>query len=566
MTGERWRQLGNERKAHAKGSAMHYLRYCTILTTTWALTFILSHPSVGAEQGPMPRVVADSATKAAPAGASEASVERLTHAIDTAFDRFWKENGITPATLADDAEFLRRASLDIMGRIPSPTEVRTFLAGKDPKKRAKVVDEMLGRTGYLNHFSTVLRQTWLPQSLDNPQFQFVGVQFETWVRNRLRDNTGMANMVREIVTAPTLFNGRGIQPGINPNETPFAFNQVNEFKPENVAASVSRLFMGVKIECAQCHNHPFAPYKKEQFWELAAFFAEIQPAVANVRDDKVKREIKIPETTKVVQAKFFDGAAPKWENGKSPRTTFADWLLANENAYFAKNFANRMWAHFMGLGLTEPVDEPSDENPPVLPELMNTLAQAVVDANYDIKYLIRAITRSKVYQLTSRQTHPTQTEPKQFARMNVKAMSAEQLFDSLAQATGYIDPTPAQQRAFSFGVRRDLLTKFASTEKATEKQTSILQALTLMNGSFINEQTNPDRSQFLGAVVDMPLWDTKAKVEVLFLSALSRFPTPQEHEKFSSYIERGGVAGDKKKAAADVFWALLNSTEFSLNH
>src|SRR4029079_15321697 len=139
---------------------------------------------------------------------------------------------------------------------------------------------------------------------------------------------------------------------------------------ETVPPPPSRLFMGVKIECAQCHNHPFAPYKKEQFWELAAFFAEVQPAIANVSDPKYKREIRIPgDKPKTVQAKFFnDGKAPAWDAKKSPRETFADWLTSKDNPYFPRNLVNRTWAHFLGLGLVEAIDEPSEGHPHAIPE------------------------------------------------------------------------------------------------------------------------------------------------------------------------------------------------------
>jgi hypothetical protein len=150
--------------------------------------------------------------------------------------------------------------------------------------------------------------------------------------------------------------------------------------------------------------------------------------------------------------------------------------------------------------------------------------------------------------------------------MSVKAMRAEQLYDSLGRATGYHDPTPAAERPFTFGPRSEFLGKFASTEKLTEKQTSILQALTLMNGRLVNDQTSLDRSQFLAGVVDAPFLDTKGKVEALFLASLSRLPAPNEADKFGSYVDRGGAGGDKKKAVTDVFWALLNSSEFVLNH
>jgi Protein of unknown function (DUF1549)/Protein of unknown function (DUF1553) len=520
------------------------------------LMLAIALPAMANEKAPAPREVS-----------SDRALDDVVRKIDRHLDEFWAANKITPAPVADDAEFLRRLSLDIIGRIPTASEARAFLDSKDPDKRAKKIDELLARSGYLNHFATVLRQTWAPQAGDNRQFEFLATQFEGWIRNQLKDNVPMDKVVREMLTVPTLFAGRRGEPiQFDQTNSPFAFVQVNEFKPENVAAAASRLFMGVKIECAQCHNHPFAPYKKEQFWELAAFFAEVQPAIANISDPKYKREIRIPDTPKTVQARFFnDGREPEWDAKKSPRETFSDWLTAPKNPYFARNMVNRTWAHFMGLGLIEPIDEPSDDNPPVMPELLDDLARAFIDAKYDAKFVIRAVTRSKAYQLTSRQTHASQADSRRFGRMNVKAMTGEQLFDSLAIATGYHDTTPVRERQFG-GIRREFITKFGSTEKATEKQTSILQALTLMNGRFLNDQTSLDRSQLLAGIIDAPFFDTADRVETLYLASLGRMPTPAEAEKLASYVDRGGSVGDKKKAVADVFWALLNSSEFILNH
>jgi hypothetical protein len=215
--------------------------------------------------------------------------------------------------------------------------------------------------------------------------------------------------------------------------------------------------------------------------------------------------------------------------------------------------------------LIDPIDEPNADNPPAIPELLDELAKVFVESGYDLRFLTRVVARSKAYQLTSKQSDASHADPKRFARVAVKAMTGEQLFDSLAMATGYHDGTPQQEREF-FGVRREFITRFGSTEKVTEKQTSILQALTLMNGRFVNDQTSLDRSQFLAGVIDAPFLDTAGKVESLFLASLSRQPTPPEAEKFGSYVDRGGPTGDKKKALADVFWALLNSSEFVLNH
>lgn len=525
------------------------------------LVTIVPALTVAQQKGPMPRDVSP-----------DRGVDEIVQIINKHFDEFWSRNGITPAPIADDAEFLRRLSLDLIGRIPTPAEARAFIEDKDTNKRTKKTEEFLTKSSFLNHFASVYRQLWVPQTVENPQFQFVGPQFENWLRNRFKANTSMDKMVREMLTQKTLFAGRG-QQAFQPADAdnPFLFLQVNEFKPENVASAASRLFMGVKIECAQCHNHPFAPYKREQFWEQAAFFAEVQPAIANISDMKAKREIKIqdpnPAKAVVVPARYFDdGQEPRWDNAKSPREIFADWLTSPKNPYFAKNMVNRTWAHFLGLGIIDPIDEPSQDNQAIIPELLDDLAKAYIASGYDTRFLIRAITRSKVYHLTSRQTDETQSEARQFARMNVKALSGEQLFDSLAVATGYIDPTPFNQRQFNFGERREFITKFASAEKLTDKQTSILQALTLMNGRFINDQTHMDRSQFLAGVIDAPFLKTNGKVEAIYLATMSRKPTPEELEKHASYIDRGGVSNDNRKAVTDVFWSLLNSSEFMLNH
>jgi hypothetical protein len=497
----------------------------------------------------------------------EANLQQVVDKVNRQLDEFWAKNKVHPSETASDAEFLRRASLDIVGQIPFTSEVRDFLDSKDPQKRAKKIDELLNRPAFINHFTTTLRREWVPQTFENPQLEFVGFQFEGWVREKLKKQTSMDQMVRELLTAPTLFaRGRPVN-DFNENASPTAFNQANEFKPENVAAAASRLFMGVKLECCQCHNHPFNSYKREQFWEQAAFFAEVQPTIANISDVTLKREIKIPESPTVVQAKFFDGKNPQWNDSVSPRETYVNWLVSDNNPFFARNMVNRMWSHFFGLGFIEPIDEPGAENPPMIPAVEEELVQAFIASKYDMRFLMKAIARSKVYSLSSKMTHKSQENPRLFARMNLKGLSAEQVFDSLAVATGYSDSILQGRRFNNFGTTRgEFLTKFSTTEKRIEQQTSILQALTLMNGKFINDQTHLERSQTLAIVIDAPFLKADAKLETLFIAALSRKPTKEEMEKFSSYVERGGATDDKKKALADVFWSLLNSTEFILNH
>jgi hypothetical protein len=336
--------------------------------------------------------------------------------------------------------------------------------------------------------------------------------------------------------------------------------------------------LGVKLECAQCHDHPFAPYTRDQFWQFAAFFAELNPLsgerpgfVGPVQPQSDRNSIGIPGTEKKVKATFFDGSTPNWVPDRSPRVELADWLVSAKNPYFAKNMANRVWAHFFGLGILDPVDEPGENNPPSHPELMDDLGKAFAENGFDTQTLIRGITRSKAYQLTSKMTHPGQADPRRFARMNLKGLTPSQLFDSLVAATGYREPAFLRnQQNFGFvqpnNPRSAFLVRFASNERPTETHTTILQALMLMNGQFIGDQTDLVKSEVLAAIADMPGWGTKERVTNLFLTAFARNPSPEELEKFASYVDRGGSAGDKKKALADVFWVLLNSPEFLFNH
>jgi hypothetical protein len=527
------------------------------------------------------------AVLAAPAAASADPADRLAAAIDRHLAADWQARGIIPADPADDAEFVRRVYLDLLGRAPKAAETRDFLDDKNPDKRKKIVERLLMSPVHAVHFAAVTRASWLPQTLSNPQFIGSGNQFETWLRLRFQENTPADEVVRRIVTAPVRSvggrNNRFVQATTTNTDDQLlaGFYNAIEGRAETAGAAVSRLFVGVKLECAQCHDHPFAPYTRQQFWEFAAFYADLEQ-VAAIRPNGTPPEVAvatitppklpIPNTDKEAVAKFINGEEPTFSTDRTPRQELADWLTRKDNPYLAKNLANRVWAHFFGYGVLDPVDEPGDNNPPTNPELLDELGRAFAASGFDNRFLIRAITRTKAYQLSSKITHPTQADPKRFARMNLKALSPAQLFDSLVSATGYKENVTFRQDQFASvrprpdNPRAVFLNRFASTEKATEKESTILQALMLMNGRFVGDQTGLETSEVLAAVADAPFWTTEQKVEALFVSALARKPTPAEAEKFGSYVERGGILGDKNKALADVFWVLLNSTEFLFNH
>ena len=354
---------------------------------------------------------------------AEAAAARL----DQLLAARWDANQVKPAPAADDAEFMRRIYLDLAGTIPPVSEVRAFLADTTPDKRRKLIDRLLGGPDYVNHFTDVWRANWLPDEADN-----LGLRpsFEAWLRVRLTENAGYDRMVREILTSAAPANPQGAlntgdlamaQPG---GVSPAAFYAAYENKPEKLAGATSRLFLAVRLECAQCHNHPFAEWTREQFWEYAAFFG----------GNGGRPSIAIPLLGKVVQARFPDGTEPKFTNGAGPRVVLADWAVSPNNKYFARAAVNRVWSLFFGTGLAEPVDDllrEGDKN-----EMLDELARQFADHNFDLKFLIRTIVSTRAYQLTSRRTDASQDDPRLFGRMAVKALSTEQVIAALTEATG----------------------------------------------------------------------------------------------------------------------------------
>ena len=511
--------------------------------------------------------------------------DALAAMIDGHLAKDWEARGLIPAEQTDDAEFVRRVYLDVVGRAPKASESREFIENAAPDKRVRLVDHLLRMPGHATHFASVTRTQWLPQTTTNFQLTQFGIQFEAWLRNQYRDNTPVDQVVKRIITVGLTVNTqnpdfRFVQPsGNDPDGNNIVgFYSANEGRAENVGSAVSRLFLGMKLECAQCHDHPFAPYTRDQFWQFAAFFAEMNPLtgprpgfVGPLQPQADRNKIGVMGTDRKVSATFFDGSNPAWSLERTPRQELANWLVSAKNPFFAKNMANRVWAHFFGIGIVDPVDEPGENNPASHPELLKELGKAFAENGFDNRLLIRAITRTKAYQLSSKMTHPGQADPRRFAKMSLKGLTPSQLFDTLVATTGFREPAfMRNQQNFGFvqpnNPRSQFLSQFANTERATETNTTILQALMLMNGKFIGDQTDLAKSELLAAIVDMPGWDTKQRVSNLFLTAFARNPTPEELEKYASYVDRGGAKNDKKQALADVFWVLLNSSEFLFNH
>jgi len=500
------------------------------------------------------------------------SPEKVAAEIDRIIGAKLKEAGSTSAPIADDAEFMRRVSLDLCGKIPSAALVRDFLDDDADDKRQQLVEKLLRSPSYIIHYTNLWRASMVPEADNDQNLRIALPGFESWLRSRIAENRNFAEIVDEMLTLEIGMNDvNGFQqPGI---PSPAAFYVAKQAEPERLAAATARLFLGMRIDCAQCHDHPFDDWKQEQFWEHAAFFTDLpqqnQNSVNAVIAPFKIGMIAIPDKNKTVKATFLDGTSPDFSTNKKTRSTLAQWITADDNPYFAKAAANRIWSYHFGVGLVEPMDDFSPHNPASHPELLELLAEQFRSHEYDFKFLIRAITLSKAYQRTSRQTDPSQDDPRLFARAAVRGMTPEQIFDSLAQATGYRQPfDPEQPLNFNNDqARQEFIATFANqAESATDRSSTILQALSLMNGDFISDATDLTDSRTLAAVIDAPFLDKKEKINALFLATLSRFPTEKERSTFLDYINSGGANDDKQAAVSDVFWALLNTSEFLLNH
>ncbi|TWU13361.1 hypothetical protein CA54_21960 [Symmachiella macrocystis] len=500
----------------------------------------------------------------------EKEVTRVAALIDKHIVERWAAEGISPAPEADDAEFCRRVYLSIAGRIPHVSEITDFLEETSSRKRRHLVDVLLESNGYVNNFTIVWSNVLIPEADQNIQTRFLKADFEHWLSLKLvGKQTRYNEMVTELLVASLADGiGNGSDAG-----SPTAFYQAKEFKPENLAAATSRMFLGVRLECAQCHEHPFDGWSQKQFWSQAAFFAQIRSPrqqtnlFSRISQSVDRAKIAIPDSDTVVEAAFLDGNQPTRKQGQSVREEFAEWITAPENPYFAKTAANRMWSHLFGIGIVDPVDDFSDIHPPSHPQLLDELARELIAHDFDLKFLIRAITATRVYQLSSRQTDPSQADRQQFARMLPRPMSPEQLINSLSYAIGRPDYARAQNFNLARTTSSDLFEVFGgNSESPSERTATILQALTMMNSQLIVQATDKETSGTLAAVLDIPWLNTPERIETLYLATVSRPPRAEELSRLVKYVESGGTKNDQAQALGDLFWVLLNSTEFLLNH
>jgi hypothetical protein len=480
--------------------------------------------------------------------------------IDELLAARWKTEGVAPAPLASDGEFIRRAYLDLTGVIPPVAEVRAFLKDASSDKREKLIERLIASPAHATHLATTWRNIMLPAGFEAGDVNSVlGVQ--NWLRNRFAENLRYDRVVSELLVAT---GGREAGPAL--------FYTALELKPEELAANTARIFLGVQIQCAQCHDHPFDHWKQTDFWGYAAFFAQLdrnenQPGMMNVAlFDNNEGEVKLPDTDEVVLPKYPEGARASADEGGFRRQQLSIWMASRDNPYLARALVNRVWSNLFGRGIVEPVDDLGPRNPPSHPELLDELTDYFIESGFDVRMLYRTLANSRAYQLSSATASAEETRPELFARMMVKSLTAEQLYDSLSQAAlrnpAAMGESGSSSRFFDPQRREFLARMQTSNRSAAEFDAGLPQALMLMNGEVMVEATDQDKSRMLAAL-DAPWFTDQDRVETLFLAAYARLPDDEERDRTNQYIESNE---DRRQAVGDVFWALLNSAEFALNH
>lgn len=462
--------------------------------------------------------------------------------IDARLEAVWRAKGLTPRPAAGDEVFLRRAYLELTGTIPSVSEVRDFLESTSPSNREQLIQNLLDDKRFAEHYARLWARTLAPSGNTRGPL-------EAWLRVELRKNTPFDQMAKAVLTA----KGDATKAG------PAAFYFAVGNSPERVAEAVARGLLGVRLGCAQCHNHPFTTWKREHFWGLAAFFAGTGTNPGQVNDGFTTK-ITATGSNLEFDAKFPEGPAPQFSKERSPRVVLADWLATPQNRYFAANVVNRVWQDLCGSGLVSTIDDLDSLETEERAQILDEFAAKFAANGFNLRWLVAGICLSKAYQQASAPSIESGS-----AQRPVRVLSPDQVFAALDQALSL-----KKGRGLSPRYTPEGQTLLARLEEArgltpTDFKGGIPQALLLMNGSLITKATTLEDSLTLRAVVEAPFLKDTEKLETLFLAAFSRMPRADERDKFLKLVRaKPNDREAQRQAYANIFWALLNSPEFVL--
>jgi hypothetical protein len=484
--------------------------------------------------------------------------------IDTLVFRKLRQLNIVPSELADDAEYLRRVYLDVIGTLPTPTETRAFLADGRPNKRALLVEALLDRPEFADYWALewadVLRVD--RQVLGHKR----AYAYYRWIRDSLAGNKPLDQFAREILTAEGLPDENG----------PANFYKVVT-KPGERASTLTQVFLGLRIACAECHHHPYDRWSQTDYYGMQAFFAPLT-FKATARGEMLLAAgdppTKHPRTGAVIHAFALGTTMPAASLPGDRRLVLADWLTKPDNPWFARNLANRVWKHFLGRGLVEPVDDVRDTNPPSNPELLDALAKHLLDGKYDLKQLIRTVTASRVYQLSSQPNATNAADEMNYSRALFRPPGAEVLLDMVSQTTGIgerFTGAPPGTRAVQLWdskVNHYFLKLFgrpartSACECERNHEPGIAQVLHLMNSPEIQAKLSHDKGTVARLVRGQA--DDGVLVEELYLTFFCRLPTAAERGVALKYLSRD--PSRRQEAAEDLAWSMLNALEFVFQH
>jgi hypothetical protein len=497
--------------------------------------------------------------------------------VDEIIDANLKEEEIPASPGCSDAEFIRRVTLDIIGRIPTADRVKEFLADTSSDKRDRLVDELLADPRYGRNFGTIWHHLLIEPNDDNRRL--IDASFGEWMANEFNKNTGWDKIVFDLLTAAGTKSE-------NPATVFFLSHvegaQRRELKPQEIAGAATQRFLGIQYQCAECHSHPFTGFKQQDFWSIAAFFGKTEADHVDKKDEKrgtnepkimehrpgARPTIEIPESTlKPSEPKFPDSRQTFATNKEaSLRAAFASWLTGPRNKDFPKAAVNRMWSHFFGRGFVNPIDDFRPDNPATCPEALDLLATEFTKGGCDLKHLIRVICSTQAYQRTSDALPDNKDDEKCFSHMALKQMSTDALYASLETALG--EPIArgnaneyVGKKGRGAGTKGEFLRFFnTSVERnfSVDYNHGVPQVLRLMNADFAGGD-----NAVLHTIVGKSGGKAEFVIRELYLATLARNPTEKELELMTSLVGRSATP---KAGYAAVQWVLLNSSEFALNH
>lgn len=516
-----------------------------------------------------------------PLGAPVESLPPVKNFIDQHVFANLKQIGIPPSPICDDSTFLRRVSLDIGGRLPTMEETKAFLADKAPDKRDRAVEALLNSPDYADYFAnkwTALLKNQRSEAADIT----ANFAFHAWMRDNLLANTPYDQLVRQILAST----------GTIVSNPPVAwYKRVKE--PTTQVEDVAQLFLGVRMQCAQCHHHPFERWTQAEYYHMAAFFSQIgRKPTAIAGEDLIFHKRGAAQTehrkTRVMLKPAGLGEPPlDIAPDDDPRLALADWMAQKKNPFFAKALVNRYWKHFFKRGLIEPEDDLRDTNPPTNPELLDALAKHFTDSNFDLKSLVRVIAQSHTYQLSAMPNEHNAIDRQAFSHFYPKRMTAEVLLDSIdmvtASKTDFADLPPGTRAISlpdnSYTRASPFLKVFGRPDNASVcecervSSASLAQSLHLMNAADVKAKLTAAggrAEQLTKAELPEP-----KRIRELYLAAFSREPTADEVHIAETHLlkPRTDAAGKpldsqraKRNGYEDLLWAILNTKEFLFNH